>query len=194
LVVVIFLAARVPTRPTAALILPPLLLLCGVGLHRNARRELSPHVLDGVLGRIRPYNVIVLSLIPTTAIVFYGAFRALGLLLPTNVVLYVITMPLGFWLFFRSLWLVFHPGITDAAVSPLESWVDWAKKGFSCDRWIDAPGRQCEAFNHATDELIIVLEAKTEFEVAGMVYHLEIRSEHWCNHRSRSGWLQEMRF
>ena len=37
LVVVIFLAARVPARPYAALILPPLLLICIVGLRRNAR-------------------------------------------------------------------------------------------------------------------------------------------------------------
>jgi hypothetical protein len=115
LVIVVFLAARIPARPAAALILPPLLLLCGLGLYRNVRREPSPDALDGILGRIRPYNVILLSLIPTTAIVVYGGFRTLGLLMPTNVVLYVITVPVGFWLFFRSLWLMFRPGITDAS-------------------------------------------------------------------------------
>ena len=29
--------------------------------------------------------------------------------MPTNVVLYLITMPLGFWFFFRSLWAIFRP-------------------------------------------------------------------------------------
>ena len=109
LVVVIFLAARVPARPYAALILPPLLLICIVGLHRNARREQRPDVLDGILGRIRTRNVLVMILIPLSAIVVYALFRSLNLHVPTNVVLYVITMPLGFWFFFRSLWLTIRP-------------------------------------------------------------------------------------
>ena len=104
----IFLAARVPARPYAALILPPLLAVCCVGLRRNARMELRPDVLDGILGRIRPLNVITLVLIPLTAIAVYALFRSLNLHVPTNVVLYVITMPLGFWFFFRSLWVVFR--------------------------------------------------------------------------------------
>ena len=49
LVVVIFLAARVTARPFAALILPPLLLVCSWDLRRNARREQRPDVLDGIL-------------------------------------------------------------------------------------------------------------------------------------------------
>ena len=57
LVVVIFLAARVPARPSAALILPPLLVLCFVGTAPQCSREQRPDVLDGILGRIRPRNV-----------------------------------------------------------------------------------------------------------------------------------------
>ena len=60
LVVAVFLAARVPARPYAALILPPLLTVCCVGLRRNARMEQRPDVLDGILGRIRPLNVMIL--------------------------------------------------------------------------------------------------------------------------------------
>jgi hypothetical protein len=106
LVVAIFLAARVPARPYAALILLPLLTVCWVGLRRNARIELRPDVLDGILGHIRLLDVMTLALIPLTAIAVYTVFRSLKLQMPTNVALYVITMPLGFWFFFRSLWVL----------------------------------------------------------------------------------------
>jgi hypothetical protein len=109
LVLVIFLAARVPARPTAALILPPLLLLCATGLRRNAIREQRPDLLAGLLGEIRPRNGIALALMPLAAIAVYAVFRSLKLFLPTNVVLYTITMPLGFWFFFQSIWVIFRP-------------------------------------------------------------------------------------
>jgi len=48
---------------------------------------------------------------------------------------------------------------------------DWAKRGFSCDLWIDPPGRRWEHFTHATDELVVVLEGEMEFEIAGHVSH-----------------------
>jgi hypothetical protein len=108
LVVVIFLAARVPSRPATALIFPMLLLICLVALRRNARRSQAPDLLDGILGRIRLLSIPVLIVIPVSAIVVYAGFRTLNLVVPTNVVLYVITMPLGFWFFFRSLWLTFR--------------------------------------------------------------------------------------
>jgi hypothetical protein len=109
LVVVIFLATRVPARPSVASILPMLLLICTLALRRNARRSQVPDLLDGLLGRIRPLNIVVLMVIPVFAIVVYAGFLTLNLVVPTNVVLYVITMPLGFWFFFRSLWLTFRP-------------------------------------------------------------------------------------
>ena len=105
---VIFLAARVPARPSTALILPPLLLLCVAALRSNAGKEQSPDKLDDFLGRIRPRNVLVLMLIPISAIAVYAGFHIVNQHVPTNVVLYVITMPLGFWFFFRSLWVMFR--------------------------------------------------------------------------------------
>jgi quercetin dioxygenase-like cupin family protein len=54
---------------------------------------------------------------------------------------------------------------------------DWAKRGFGCELWIDKPGQRWENFTHATDELVIVLEGKMEFEVAGKVSHPEIGEE-----------------
>jgi hypothetical protein len=114
-VVAIFLAARVPARPYAVLILPPLLTLCWAGLRRNSRTERCPDILDEILGRIRPRNVMTLVLIPLAAIAMYAVFRSLDRPIPTNVVLYVITMPMGFWFFLRSLWVISRPGLYGGA-------------------------------------------------------------------------------
>lgn len=35
---------------------------------------------------------------------------------------------------------------------------DWKKRGFSCDLWVDPPGRRWEDFVHAVDELVMVVE------------------------------------
>jgi hypothetical protein len=108
LVVALFLAARVPARPIAALMLPPLLAVCWVSLRHNARSEQRPDLLDGMLGHIRHRNVPALILMPIAAIAVYALSRTLNRHLPTNVVLYVITMPLGFVFLFRSLWVIFR--------------------------------------------------------------------------------------
>jgi quercetin dioxygenase-like cupin family protein len=43
----------------------------------------------------------------------------------------------------------------------------WAKKGYSCALWVDAPGQQWLDFVHPTDELVLVWEGTVEFEVEG---------------------------
>ena len=48
---------------------------------------------------------------------------------------------------------------------------EWTARGFSCDLWIDPPGRCWEDFIHDTDELVLVLEGVMEFEIAGFVQH-----------------------
>ena len=53
----------------------------------------------------------------------------------------------------------------------------WAKRGFSCDLWIDPPGKRWENFTHATDELILVVEGQMEFEIAGKVSRPAIGEE-----------------
>lgn len=50
---------------------------------------------------------------------------------------------------------------------------DWAARGFSCDLWIDPPGQCWEDYTHGVDELVMVLEGRVEFEVAGVVHHPE---------------------
>jgi quercetin dioxygenase-like cupin family protein len=53
----------------------------------------------------------------------------------------------------------------------------WAARGFSCELWVDAPGRRWEDFSHATDELVLVLEGTMEFEVQGRVHHPAVGEE-----------------
>ena len=56
-----------------------------------------------------------------------------------------------------------------AAIKQKQVSKDWAARGFSCDLWVDPPGRRWEDFVHATDELVIVLEGELEFEIEGVV-------------------------
>ena len=53
----------------------------------------------------------------------------------------------------------------------------WAERGFSCDLWVDPPGRCWEDFVHATDELVMVVEGEMEFEIGGQVHRPGIGEE-----------------
>ncbi len=44
---------------------------------------------------------------------------------------------------------------------------EWAEKGFSCDLWVDPPGKSWENFVHETDEIVYVAEGMMEFEMEG---------------------------
>lgn len=48
---------------------------------------------------------------------------------------------------------------------------DWVSRGFSCETWVDPPGRRWENFVHDTDELVVVLEGEMEFEIEGVTHH-----------------------
>jgi quercetin dioxygenase-like cupin family protein len=54
---------------------------------------------------------------------------------------------------------------------------NWAARGFSCDLWVDPPGQCWEDFVHSTDELVLVLDGKLEFEINGELYHPEAGKE-----------------
>jgi quercetin dioxygenase-like cupin family protein len=54
---------------------------------------------------------------------------------------------------------------------------DWRRRGFSCDVWVDPPGRRWEDFVHAEDELVVVLEGEMEFEITDTVIHPEPGAE-----------------
>jgi hypothetical protein len=106
MVALFFFAVRVPATPRSALILPPLLLACAYGLRRNLSQEQRSDLIEVFIGHIRPHSCLTMMLMPVTAIVVYTPVALLGLTLPTNWVLYVITMPLGFVFLVGSLWLV----------------------------------------------------------------------------------------
>ena len=55
--------------------------------------------------------------------------------------------------------------------------INWADRGFSCDEWVDAPGRSWESYVHATDELVMVVEGDVEFEIDGNVIRPAIGEE-----------------
>jgi len=44
---------------------------------------------------------------------------------------------------------------------------DWSARGFSCQVWVDPPGREWNDFLHATRELVTVREGRLEFIVGG---------------------------
>jgi hypothetical protein len=103
-VTLFFLAVRVPATPRSAWILPPLLLVCAYGLRRNQRREPALDLVQSVVGQIRPRACLPLVLMPMTAIAVYAPVPTWELSLPSNWVLYVVTMPMGFFFLIRSLW------------------------------------------------------------------------------------------
>jgi mannose-6-phosphate isomerase-like protein (cupin superfamily) len=53
----------------------------------------------------------------------------------------------------------------------------WAARGFSCDLWVDPPGRAWNDFVHDVDELVMLVEGAEEFEMNGEKYHLRIGEE-----------------
>ena len=125
-----FVGLRVLATPRSALILPPLLLACAYGLRRNLSQEPRPDLLEAMLGHIQPRSCLPLVLMPATAIAVYAPVAFFGLKLPTNWVLYLITMPLGFIFLIRSLW-VLHRGksereTTHMAIS-LDEIVPWGR-------------------------------------------------------------------
>ncbi len=54
---------------------------------------------------------------------------------------------------------------------------DWAARGFSCDLWVDPPGRVWADFVHDTDELVMLLEGEEEFEMGGKKCRLKAGEE-----------------
>jgi len=53
----------------------------------------------------------------------------------------------------------------------------WAARGFSCDLWVDPPGRVWNDFVHDSDELVMLVEGEEEFEMNKRKYFLHIGEE-----------------
>ena len=54
---------------------------------------------------------------------------------------------------------------------------DWKNRGFTCDLWVDGPGQQWNDFVHESDEVVVVVEGKMEFQNEGESYHPAIGEE-----------------
>jgi mannose-6-phosphate isomerase-like protein (cupin superfamily) len=54
---------------------------------------------------------------------------------------------------------------------------EWRARGYSCDLFVDPPGRCWEGFVHETDELVVVCEGEMEFEIAGEMTRPRIGEE-----------------
>lgn len=54
---------------------------------------------------------------------------------------------------------------------------DWAKRRFSCDLFIDPPGRQWSNFVHACNELVTVIEGELELEMDEQAFVLHLGDE-----------------
>ena len=54
---------------------------------------------------------------------------------------------------------------------------DWYGRGFSCDIWIDPPGKIWADFVHDTDELLMLIDGEIELEMDGNILHPEIGDE-----------------
>lgn len=109
LVGLFFIGVRIPATPRSTLILPLLLALCAYGLLRNRAREQRPDLIEAVLGHIRPVSCLPLLFMPLAAVVVYTPVAVWGWTLPTNWLLYLVTMPLGFFFLARSLWVLHRP-------------------------------------------------------------------------------------
>ena len=54
---------------------------------------------------------------------------------------------------------------------------DWLGRGFSCDIWIDPPGKIWTDFVHDTDELLMLIDGEIELEMDGNILHPKIGDE-----------------
>lgn len=44
---------------------------------------------------------------------------------------------------------------------------DWSRRGYSCDVFIDPPGREWNDFVHATNELVTVMDGRLKLTIGG---------------------------
>ena len=54
---------------------------------------------------------------------------------------------------------------------------NWLGRGFSCDIWIDPPGKIWTDFVHDTDELLMLIDGEIELEMDGNILHPKIGDE-----------------
>jgi hypothetical protein len=91
-----FAFVTVPTVPVSLLILPPLMAVTVYALLRAGRSARHETLFQALRGRFPLNGVLVIAAVPLTASLTYLAGHALVGYLPANVIVLVITLPLGF--------------------------------------------------------------------------------------------------
>ena len=54
---------------------------------------------------------------------------------------------------------------------------DWYDRGFSCDIWIDPPGKIWTDFVHDTNEFLMLIDGENELEMDDNILHPKIGDE-----------------
>lgn len=60
-----------------------------------------------------------------------------------------------------------------APVTQQDIAVDWHRRGYSCDLFIDPPGREWVNFVHKTDELVVVVRGMLKITIGDEVFIAE---------------------
>jgi len=62
---------------------------------------------------------------------------------------------------------------------------DWARRGYTCELWIDPPGQVWHDFEHDVDELVLLLEGSCQIELDGNALRMQAGDELLIPARSR---------
>lgn len=103
-----FIFVTIPAAPVAILILPALFTLIYVGLQKNKQVEQNDSLIVTLTNHASPLNYLSLLAMPLTALAVYAAALTFNLHWQTNWILYLITTPLGFIIFFISLFKIWR--------------------------------------------------------------------------------------
>lgn len=105
-VTLFFFAFQAAAQPVAICVLPVLMGITFFALWRNRRSETAGSLLADPLPAVPAWALPAFLLIPVAAAGIYLPAVWLGLKIQTNILFYLLLMPLGFILFFVSLWRI----------------------------------------------------------------------------------------
>ncbi|MGB7539040.1 MAG: hypothetical protein WBM17_10905 [Anaerolineales bacterium] len=106
LVALFFFALRAAAQPIAIYVLPSLIGITFFTLWRNRRSETAGSLLADPLPPVPARALSAFLLIAVAAAAIYVPAAWLGLKIQTNIPFYLLLMPLGFVLYFVSLWRI----------------------------------------------------------------------------------------
>jgi hypothetical protein len=118
-----YAVVTLPTQPISMIVLPPLVALVWMGLAANRREERRPDHLQALLARRPPgiKDLAALLALPATATGVYVLATWMNIEPPTGIVLYLITVPLGFaalvWALVKTLHRAAPAQAVDAAAA-----------------------------------------------------------------------------